>query len=111
MLRVVFLMGAVAIGALGVVACAEEGEPGAANPAATPAGAAAPAGTETAQVMPTLVPTKTPRPDCDPAYPDVCISPSPPDLDCGDIIYRRFKVLPPDPHGFDGDNDGVGCER
>jgi hypothetical protein len=23
---------------------------------------------------------------------------------------RRFKVLQPDPHGFDGDKDGVGCE-
>ncbi|MFN3347313.1 MAG: excalibur calcium-binding domain-containing protein, partial [Candidatus Bipolaricaulaceae bacterium] len=24
--------------------------------------------------------------------------------------YRRFKVLPPDPHRFDRDGDGVGCE-
>jgi micrococcal nuclease len=48
--------------------------------------------------------------DCDPAYPTVCIPPSPPDLDCGDIPHRRFQVLPPDPHNFDGDHDGVGCE-
>ena len=48
--------------------------------------------------------------NCDPSYPDVCIPPSPPDLDCGDITFRRFTVLPPDPHRFDGDNDGVGCE-
>lgn len=49
--------------------------------------------------------------NCDPAYPDVCIPPPPPDLDCGDIPHRRFRVLPPDPHGFDGnDNDGIGCE-
>lgn len=48
---------------------------------------------------------------CDPSYPTVCIPPAPPDLDCGEIEFRRFKVLPPDPHGFDGrDNDGVGCE-
>lgn len=48
---------------------------------------------------------------CDPAYPDVCIPSPPPDLDCGDIPYRRFRVLAPDPHGFDGnDNDGIGCE-
>jgi micrococcal nuclease len=47
---------------------------------------------------------------CDPAYPDVCIPKSPPDLDCGDIPHRRFKVLPPDPHRFDGDGDGLGCE-
>jgi hypothetical protein len=48
---------------------------------------------------------------CDPAYPGVCIPPAPPDLDCGDIPFRRFQVLPPDPHNFDGnDNDGLGCE-
>ena len=49
--------------------------------------------------------------ECDPAYPTVCIPPPPPDLDCGEITFRRFKVLPPDPHGFDGDKDGIGCER
>lgn len=48
--------------------------------------------------------------DCDPAYPDVCIPPPPPDLDCADVPYRRFTVKPPDPHSFDGDHDGVGCE-
>lgn len=64
---------------------------------------------------PTSKPAPTEPPavdnDCSPAYPDVCIPPPPPDLDCGDIPYRRFKVLPPDPHRFDGrDNDGIGCE-
>jgi micrococcal nuclease len=48
---------------------------------------------------------------CEPSYPDVCIPPSPPDLDCDDVAYRRFAVYPPDPHRFDGDYDGVGCER
>jgi hypothetical protein len=48
---------------------------------------------------------------CHPSYPDVCIPPPPPDLDCADIPYRRFRVLPPDPHNFDGrDDDGIGCE-
>ena len=47
---------------------------------------------------------------CDPSYPDVCIPPSPPDLDCGDIPDRDFTVLPPDPHRFDGGGDGGGCE-
>jgi hypothetical protein len=47
---------------------------------------------------------------CDPAYPTVCIPPPPPDLDCADIPYRNFTVLPPDPHLFDGDHDGIGCE-
>ena len=55
-------------------------------------------------------PPPPPPGDCDPAYPDVCIPPPPPDLDCADIPYRNFRVLPPDPHRFDGDGDGIGCE-
>lgn len=55
-------------------------------------------------------PPPPPPGDCDPAYPDVCIPPPPPDLDCADIPYRNFRVLPPDPHRFDGDHDGIGCE-
>jgi hypothetical protein len=55
-------------------------------------------------------PVGTPVAGCDPAYPTVCIPPPPPDLDCADIPYRNFTVLPPDPHHFDGDHDGIGCE-
>lgn len=51
-----------------------------------------------------------PAGNCDPSYPDGCIPASPPDLDCGDITFRRFTVLPPDPHRFDGDGNGIGCE-
>ena len=51
------------------------------------------------------------RKNCDRAYPDVCIAPSPPDLDCGDVPYKKFRVIPPDPHGFDRNGDGVGCEK
>jgi micrococcal nuclease len=29
---------------------------------------------------------------------------------CDNISFRNFKVVEPDPHGFDGDNDGIGCE-
>lgn len=47
---------------------------------------------------------------CDPSYPGVCIPPPPPDLDCKDVPYRDFRVLPPDPHRFDGEGDGRGCE-
>jgi hypothetical protein len=48
---------------------------------------------------------------CDPSYPDVCIPPPPPDLDCGDDgVPEDFEVLSPDPHDFDRDNDGIGCE-
>lgn len=66
----------------------------------------------TAPPPPTEVPApqQPSREGCDPAYPDVCIKPPPPDLGCGDISHRRFRVLEPDPHCFDGDNDGIGCE-
>jgi len=48
--------------------------------------------------------------NCDPSYPDVCITSYPPDLDCGEIGYSNFRVVGSDPHGFDRDNDGIGCE-
>ena len=60
--------------------------------------------------QPTTGPTAGPKAGCDPAYPTVCIPPPPPDLDCGEITYRNFAVLAPDPHRFDGDHDGIGCE-
>lgn len=47
---------------------------------------------------------------CDDSYPDVCVPPAPPDLDCGDVDHRRFRVTGDDPHGFDTDGDGVACE-
>jgi endonuclease YncB( thermonuclease family) len=47
---------------------------------------------------------------CDKSYPTLCIPIGSPDLDCGDITARRFPVLPPDQHRFDGDHDGIGCE-
>ena len=87
-------------------------------PAAAPAPTVAPAPT-TAPVptvapvapVPTATPAPAPQPqNCDPSYPTLCIPPNAPDLDCGDIGARRFLVLPPDPHRFDGDRDGVGCE-
>jgi micrococcal nuclease len=50
--------------------------------------------------------------ECDPSYPGVCIPPIEVtgDLDCGQIEFRRFQVIQPDPHGFDAEGDGVGCE-
>ena len=48
---------------------------------------------------------------CDSSYPDVCISPFPPDLDCSEITQSNFRVFQPDKHGFDRDNDGIGCEK
>jgi micrococcal nuclease len=48
--------------------------------------------------------------NCSSAYPDFCIPPPPPDLDCDDVNGQNFTVRSPDPHGFDSDGDGVGCE-
>ena len=50
-----------------------------------------------------------PTPACDPSYPDFCIPPPPPDLDCADI-GTSFTVIGSDPHGFDADDDGTGCD-
>jgi micrococcal nuclease len=47
---------------------------------------------------------------CEPSYPDVCIASPPPDLDCADVPHRGFRVVGADPHRFDGDGDGRGCE-
>jgi hypothetical protein len=98
---------------------------------ATPTVASTPVRTATAVVtsvptatMPPRTATAIPRPatatptpsgsasgaNCHPSYPDVCIPPPPPDLDCPQIPQRRFRVVPPDPHRFDGDRDGIGCE-
>jgi uncharacterized repeat protein (TIGR01451 family) len=61
--------------------------------------------------------TTGPYPSCHLSYPDFCIPPPPPDLDCGSALIagrKNFTVLHnvanPDPHGLDGDNDGIGCE-
>jgi hypothetical protein len=51
-----------------------------------------------------------PTENCDPAYPDFCIPPPPPDLDSPQIGRHNFTALPPDPHHFDRDRNGIGCE-
>ncbi len=62
-------------------------------------------------VIAVSIPQQVPEQNsCDPSYPDVCIPVYPPDLDCGEIQFANFKVLQPDPHGFDRDKDGIGCE-
>ena len=51
--------------------------------------------------------------NCHASYPDFCIPPPPPDLDCNSPLLsgrRRFTVRPPDPHSLDGNKDGIGCE-
>jgi hypothetical protein len=51
-----------------------------------------------------------PQERCDSSYPEICITTYSAKLSCGDIPFRNFKVLLPDPHGFDSDGDGIGCE-
>jgi hypothetical protein len=49
--------------------------------------------------------------ECDASYPDVCIPSPPPELSCDDEgVPENFEVSGSDPHGFDADNDGIGCE-
>ena len=57
---------------------------------------------------PDPIPTLSSGGSCARHDPSVCIPPPPPDLDCADVPYRNFDVLPPDPHRFDGDGDGIG---
>ena len=70
--------------------------------------------------LPVATPTRAgivpliPQANCEPSYPDFCLAIGTSDLDCGDVKWRRFTVLwnvaNPDPHRFDGDADGLGCE-
>lgn len=57
-------------------------------------------------------PEPEPQPDrnCDPNYTGACIAPYPPDLDCGEVAAEDFRSVGSDPHGFDGDDDGLACE-
>jgi hypothetical protein len=78
-------------------------------PAAPPTATTAPPPAEKPQNQPAAT-----GGNCSPAYPDFCIPPPPPDLNCtspGIAGHTNFTVLPPDPHRFDADHDGVGCER
>jgi micrococcal nuclease len=61
-------------------------------------------------IEPAVPSIPTPSRNCEASYPAVCIPTNPPDLDCGDVPYEDFVVLQPDPHGFDGNQDGRGCE-
>lgn len=50
---------------------------------------------------------------CDPNYQE-CIPPYPPDLDCTDIKLMGLvpiRVIGTDVHRFDGDGDGIGCDK
>jgi micrococcal nuclease len=47
---------------------------------------------------------------CDPNYGGACVPSYPPDLDCPEVPATNFTSRGNDPHGFDGDGDGVACE-
>ena len=66
--------------------------------------------TRRAYVPPPPPPTAPLRANCDAAYPDFGIPPPPPDLNCPDVGRHNFTVRQPDPHRFDADHDGIGCE-
>ncbi|WP_219884641.1 excalibur calcium-binding domain-containing protein [Merismopedia glauca] len=55
--------------------------------------------------------TQSSRTNCDPSYPDICLTSGAADLDCKDIPYRNFRVVGSNPHRFDRNGDGIGCER
>jgi len=75
---------------------------------------AIPTPTPTPIPTPVSIATPTPQPaiasNCDPSYPDLCIPVGSPDLDCGDMSEKNFRVTGSDPHRFDRDKDGIGCE-
>lgn len=59
------------------------------------------------------VQTGLPATGCNPYYPDVCIHDNP-RLNCTVLKAKgisKFRVLPPDPLGYDRDGDGIGCEN
>ncbi len=67
------------------------------------------AATSTTAPLPTAADTLVPTAgNCNPAYPDFCITH---DMTCTEIGRHNFTVLPPDPYGLDRDNDGIGCEK
>jgi len=69
-------------------------------------------GVGTPLVAPEPAPAPSPAPNnsgnCAPGY-SPCVPPYPPDLDCGDVD-GPITVTGSDPHGFDAEGDGVGCE-
>ena len=54
-------------------------------------------------------PTEGAGKGCDSNYKGACIPVYPPDLDCDDVP-SGFQSIGTDPHGFDGDSDGIACE-
>ncbi len=82
--------------------------------ASTTTSTTAPTTTSTTSTTNTSTTTTTGS-GCAASYPDCCIPPPPPDLNCADVApHKNFTVLwnvpDPDPHHFDANKDGIGCE-
>ena len=87
----------------------EVGRPNVSKPVSDPvASASIEEETPAPDVIVTVSPTTSS--ECDPAYPGLCLPPNAGDLNCKDVVAENFQVLPPDPHRFDRDRDGIGCE-
>ncbi len=72
-----------------------------------------PATTGSALVSKSPTTTTAPNAQCDPNY-QGCIPKYPPDLDCADIKrmgLAPLRVIGADVHKFDGDGDGIGCDK
>lgn len=72
-----------------------------------------PATTGSALVSKASTKPTSPNAKCDPNY-QGCIPPYPPDLDCTDIKrmgLAPIRVIGTDMHKFDGDGDGIGCDK
>ncbi len=68
-------------------------------------------GVDTPQAIPKPPPSGPPgnsSSNCDPGY-SPCVPAFPPDLDCADID-GPVSIAGNDPHGFDADGDGTGCD-
>lgn len=70
-------------------------------------------GVDTPLEQPTTEPETQAPPDdtgsgCAPGH-SPCVAPYPPDLDCDDVD-GPITITGDDPHGFDADGDGIGCD-
>ncbi|MDP8960323.1 MAG: thermonuclease family protein [Actinomycetota bacterium] len=87
--------------------CNSDGSPASASASAR---ALAPALSKPAPPPRRVPQSPAPPEGCDPNYGGACVPPHPPDLDCDDVAEKDFQSVGSDPHGLDGDKDGVACE-
>ena len=83
-------------------------------PAAKPAAPVAPAPTAVPKAAAPAAPAAKPAGNCHASYPDFCIPPPPPDINCTSPVIggrKNFRVTGPDVHRLDqGGRPGIACE-